>query len=231
MFSGFIWIFVAFFCFVVLIGVLGFLQAKRRREALQTWATSKGWVFERTDTSGLVGRFDGAPFGLGSSRRATNVVRGTYDGRSMLAYDYRYTTSSTNADGTSSSTTHVYSVLATELGVAFPELSVTPEGMIKRFFGRLTNTDIELESEDFNRAFTVNCSDRKFASDVLSPQMMELLLQQPEVAWRFNQGCLLVIRSGEHSIEELESKLAWMDAILDRVPAFVWQQWTGGSRA
>ena len=231
MFSGVIWIFIAFACFVVLVGILGYVKDKQRREGLASWAASKGWSYERTDTSGLVGRFDGTPFGTGSSRRATNVVRGTYDGRSMLAYDYRYTTSSTNSDGTSSSTTHQFSVLVTELGVAFPELSVTPEGMIKRFFGRLTNTDIELESEEFNRAFTVNCSDRKFASDVLNPQMMELLLQQPEVAWRFNQGCLLIIRSGEHTITELEAKLAWMDEILDHVPAFVWQQWTGGTRA
>src|SRR5205085_3018749 len=47
-----------------------------------------------------------------------------------------------------------------------PALSVTPEGMFSRFFGRLTNSDIELESEDFNRAFRVTCPNRRFASEI-----------------------------------------------------------------
>ena len=59
--------------------------------------------------------------------------------------------------------------------------------MIGRLIGRLTNRDIELESEDFNRAFTVSCPDRKFASDVLHPRMMEFLLQHRALAFRFDQ--------------------------------------------
>lgn len=71
--------------------------------------------------------------------------------------------------------------------------------------------------------------DRKFASDVLSPQLMELLQGWPKLAWRFDGGCLLLIRDKHHDIAEIESKLPVMDTILDQVPAFVWQQWTGQS--
>jgi hypothetical protein len=104
---------------------------------------------------------------------------------------------------------------------------VTPEGLVGRFFGRLTNSDIELESEDFNRAFTVTCPDRKFASDVLHPRMMEFLLQRPELAWRFDRDSMLMIRSGPQTTSEIDAKLATMDAIGDQIPEFVWRQLKG----
>ena len=65
------------------------------------------------------------------------------------------------------------------MGISLPPLSVDPENFLERFVGRLTGNDIDLESEEFNRAFTVGCPDRKFASDVLHPQMMEFLLAAP----------------------------------------------------
>ena len=117
--------------------------------------------------------------------------------------------------------------MAVNTGAVMPALEVTPEGLVQRFFGRLTNSDIELESEDFNRAFTVTCPNRRFASDVLHPRMMELLLQWPELAWRFDADSLLAIRPGKHDITEIEAKLAALDAILDNIPDFVWREVRG----
>ena len=79
------------------------------------------------------------------------------------------------------------------MGVSLPSLRVDPENFLERVVGRVTNTDIELESEDFNRAFTVSCPDRKFASDVLHPQMMEFLLQHRDVGWRFERDSMLMV--------------------------------------
>ena len=74
-----------------------------------------------------------------------------------------------------------------------PPLRVDPEDFLDRFVGRITGNDIDLESEEFNRAFTVSCPDRKFASDVLHPQMMEFLLQHRQLGWRFEQDSMLVV--------------------------------------
>ena len=108
------------------------------------------------------------------------MVTGTQDGRPFVAFDYVYytTETSTDAQGHSSSreVSHTYGVVALTVGVAFPPLEVAPEGFVSRIVGRLTDHDIDLESEDFNRAFTVSCPDRKFASDILHPRMMEFLL-------------------------------------------------------
>ncbi|HET8561122.1 MAG TPA: DUF3137 domain-containing protein [Marmoricola sp.] len=212
---------------MVTIAVLGYLAAKRRREEFAAFAAGKGWTWTREDDR-WVTRFDGHPFGTGDDRTAENIVTGTYDGRGFEAFDYSYTTTSTSTDAngntTTHRTTHGFSVIAIETGVGLPRLEVTPEHWLTRMVGRLTNRDIELESEEFNRAFTVTCPDRKFASDVLHPQMMEFLLGQRDLGWRFQDRALLTVREGSHSPAEVEARLATIDEILDRVPEFVWRE-------
>jgi hypothetical protein len=210
---------------VIVVGVFGYLQAKKRREALAAFAASRGWTYIWTESS-LVGRFQGSPFGRGDDRRASNVIHGEHDGRPIVAFDYQYeTTSGTGKDR--KTTTHRFSVLAMSMGVVMPALAVEPEGFVGRMIGRLTNRDIELESEAFNRAFTVTCPDRKFAFDVLHPQMIEMLMQWPDLGWRFERDSMLVIRKGRDSIEEIDAKLVVMDAIIDRIPEFVWREVRG----
>ena len=119
-------------------------------------------------------------------------------------------------------------MVALDLGATVPTLQVTPEGMFSRMVGRLTNRDIELESEDFNRAFTVTCPDRKFASDVLHPRMMEYLLQHRDSDFRFEGSWLLSTESGQTSIESVEPRLRVIDGVLDNVPEFVWREVRGG---
>jgi hypothetical protein len=227
-------VFVLFFGLVValmiVIVVVSFVAAKRRREALSALAVQRGWSYAPSDDR-WVSAFDGAPFGLGHDRRAGNVLNGRYDGRSFVAFDYRYSTTETTTDAQGHTQTHTevhpYSVVALDTGVALPTLSVTPEGFLGRMVGRLTNTDIELESEEFNRAFTVRADDRKFATDVLHPRMMEYLLRIPDRGWRFSDRWLLAIRPGRHSVAELDARLTDLDGILDLVPGFVWDQARG----
>jgi len=108
-----------------------------------------------------------------------------------------------------------------------PPLSVDPENFMDRFVGRLSGNDIDMESEDFNRSFTVSCPDRKFASDVLHPQMMEFLLAHRQLGWRFEQDSMLVIAQGKRTPEQIDATLTVMDGITDRVPEFVWLRLRG----
>ncbi|RNL59970.1 DUF3137 domain-containing protein [Nocardioides marmoriginsengisoli] len=212
---------------VALVGYFGYLAAKKRREEFSAMAAARGWTWVERDDR-FVDRFSGSPFGTGDDRKALNVVTGPYDGRPMVAFDYSYTTTETSTDAqgrTSTRTvTHPFSVIALDVGVALPELSVSPEGFFGRLVGRLINNDIELESEQFNRAFTVHCPDRKFATDVLHPLMMEYLLTVPDLSWSFRDGGLVAITSGQHSMASLDATLTAIDGILDRIPPFVRQQ-------
>ena len=224
-------IFGAFFAFVILVAVLGYLRAKQRREGFAALAAARGWAYAERDDR-WNDTFQGSPFGLGHNRRSTNVLTGQYDGRWFVAFDYVYYTTETrhDAQGHSSSheESHTYGVVALDVGAAFPPLQVSPEGMFGRMIGRLTNRDIELESEDFNRAFTVTCPDRKFASDVLHPRMMEYLLAHPGTHFRFAGRWLLQVEAGQAPLELVEPRLRVIDGVLDNVPEFVWRQVRGG---
>jgi hypothetical protein len=223
--SGFVILFVLFLGLVVVVGVIGYLQAKKRREEMAAYAASRGWRYEAEQRQ-LVDRFDGPPFGIGDSRQAGNAVYGQHDGRDFVSFDYQYeTTSGSGKDRRT--TTHSFSIVALSMGVSLPSLRVDPENFLERMVGRVTNSDIELELEDFNRAFTVSCPDRKFASDVLHPQMMEFLLQHRDVGWRFERDSMLMVSGSKRSVGEIDATLAVMDQISDRVPDFVWRQVRG----
>jgi hypothetical protein len=87
---------------------------------------------------------------LGHDRRAGNLLEGSYDGRGFVAFDFVYRTTERTSGPNSTTATHEqshdYSIIAISTGAVFPHLRVSPEGRAKRFFGRLTNSDIELES-------------------------------------------------------------------------------------
>jgi hypothetical protein len=212
--------------------VLSIIAAKKRREAFSAFAASRGWTYaERDDRWGE--QFDGHPFDQGHNRQSSSVLTGTHDGRPCVVFDFTYhtTETSTDAQGHTSSheESHDFAITAIDCGVVFPRLTVTPEGFLRRFVGKLFNKDIELESEDFNRAFTVTCEDRKFASDVLHPRMMELLLTRREMGWGFNGRWILSYDGGSTDLAEIDPKLAALDSVLDNIPEFVWREVKGPS--
>lgn len=212
---------------VALIAVLAYLFEKKRREMLEGIATARGWSYTRRDDS-WADRFDGAPFGRGHNRQAHNILRGPHDGREFVGFDFVYhtTETSTNAQGhtTSREVKHWYSVLALRTADSLPRLEVSPEGFFGRALGKLTNRDIELESEEFNRAFTVVSSDRRFASDILHPRLMEQLLRTPDVGWKIEDGWILAVEPGRHDVTDIDRRLGVIDGVLDTVPDFVRQQ-------
>lgn len=219
-----------FVVLVIVVIVMSAIAAKKRREGMAALAAQRGWSYvERNDR--WCDAFQDSPFGMGHNRKATNVLTGEFDGRPFVTFDYVYYTTETSTDSegrtTSREVSHPYGISGIDMGASFPQLEVTPEGMFGRFIGRVTNRDIELESEDFNRAFTVTCPDRKFASDVLHPRMMELLMQWQKSAFRFDRRWILDAESGQVGLEEIVPRLERIDAIVDQVPAFVWKEVRG----
>ncbi|WP_310963623.1 DUF3137 domain-containing protein [Nocardioides terrisoli] len=215
---------------VVGLAVLAHRAAQKRREAFAALAVSKGWTYA-VDDDRWVQAFDGAPFGLGHGRSAGNVLTGSSGNRPFVAFDYSYRTTETSTDAQGHTSTHeethTFSVCALQVSCTFPDLHVRPENFLSRAVGHLTNRDIELESEAFNRAFTVTCSDRKFASDVLHPRQMEMLLAHTHLDWRFDRDWVLSVSTRTLRPEEVEPSLGVVGALVDNIPDFVWQDHAG----
>ena len=194
---------------------------QKRKQLLLTWATNSGYNYVVEDDS-LCGRWDGNPFGEGDHRRAENVVTGTAKAP-FSAFDYSFQTHSSNGRGGSTTTTHRYSVTALQLPGFLPVLQVTPESMLTRVGHAFGLDDIDLESEDFNRKFRVHASDRKFASDCLTPRTMQALLARPEASWRISGNDILTWAQGRMEPASVLEDLATLQLVVDGIPSFVWK--------
>ena len=194
---------------------------QRRRQALQTWAGKNGYSYTDEDDRWCE-RWNGNPFGEGDHRRAKNVITGTAK-LPFSAFDYSYQTHSSDGRGGRTTTTHHYAVTALEFAGFLPTLQVTPESVFTRIGHSLGLDDIDLESEDFNRKFRVHASDRKFASDVLTPRTMQALLARPTLSWRITGNDILSWAEGSMTAVGVTAALSTMQLVVDGIPSFVWK--------
>lgn len=208
---------------VAVVGYFHYQAEKKRRELLLTWATANGWHFAVTDTT-LTYRWQDHPFGEGDHRRTGNVVSGRHGPFDFVAFDYSYQTHSSDGRGNRTTTTHRFAVCAVDLPAFLPRLQVSPENLLTRLGHVVGLSDIDLESESFNRAFRVQCQDGKFASDVLTPRTMEYLLAHPGAGcWRLDgQSLLCWAPNTEHTPASITAQLTTAEAVLRGVPQFVW---------
>lgn len=198
----------------------------KREQALIAYAKTQGWTY-LDEAPEFAERWQGDPFGTGDRRRTENAMLGTYEGFDLVALEYSYQTHSTDAKGNRTTTTHRYSVVGLLVRTGLPGLSITPENGVSRLFGRLFNTDIQFESEEFNRAFTVTCDDRKFASAALHPRTMETLLAYRDVDWDIRSGDFVSIDSGTLDPTSINHRCDAMLTVLRALPDFVWSDHGG----
>ncbi len=208
---------------ILAVGIYSAVQAQKRaaerRAALAGYASHREWEYRERDDS-LVNRFSGAPFGRGYSRSATYVFLGRHDGRHFVAFDYGYVTSSGTGNDRSTQH-HQYSVVALSLGLTTPGMAVGPTGTFGKLVNAVTGRDVQIGNPLFDEAFTVTSPSPQFAVDVLHPDVVEVVMHHAELAWRLEGDSMLVIRSGQHTPQEIEAKLHFMDAVLDRIPEHV----------
>lgn len=217
------WLFVVVIAAILVVGVISYFVDKKRREALAAVGAEHGFVVLDDDQlEELLGYWqrDSWPFDVGHGRRFTFGMRGTWDGRQALICDYQYKTTSGSGKNRST-TTHRVSLSAVQLPVALPTLRVRPEGVFSRAWGAMTDSDIDLEWEEFNRDFVVESPDRAFATAVLHPRMMEHLVALGDIAFSLEGRDAYMCEPGSHVPENATSKLEVLDGILDRLPPHV----------
>ena len=212
-------IFAAFVVIAVIVAVAGHLAAQKRRRELALFAQQNGLHFTPDVDYGLVEQFEAlglTPFGQGSSRRAYNLVHGRRGEVEWNIFDYRYTTGSGKRR-----TTHRYGVVAARVPLGFPRTVLRPENLFDKVASMAGFDDINFESESFSRRFHVSGADRRFAYDLVHPQMMEYLLSLPAMHWQLAPGVVMITRRGNYDARELPHVTAAIDGLLARVPEFV----------
>ncbi len=204
---------------IAAIGLLAFglWQGAKRRKELAGWASMRGLTFRPERDGGFDERYPA--FGClrrGYSRFAHNVAEGDWNGRRVVAFDYRYVTGAGK-----NRQTHRFSAVVLHSDVRLKPLRIRPENVFDRvteFFGI---DDIDFESAEFSRAFHVKAGDKRWAYDVLHQRTMEYLLTMPHFSIQFDDRCAIAWRNRRFGVETFESAIGVVEGILDRLPEYV----------
>ncbi len=207
------------------LAIFGFIQERKRREAMQAWVARHGLDFSTDHDYSFEDRFPEFDcLQQGSGRYAYNIISGEWQGRTLLAFDYHYETHSTDSKGNRQTHHHHFSAVMLRANLALKPLIIRAENLFDKLAGAFGFDDIDFESAEFSRRFMVKSPDRRWAYDVLHQRTMQLLLDSPRFSIEFDPRHVIAWRSGRFRLPDLEAAIALIDGILDALPEYVRQQ-------
>ena len=193
---------------------------QKRREAFQALAARLGLKYSPEDPFGTDELGFGL-FGLGDRRECENMLWGEVGGMRVRLFDYTYQERHMDANGHSSTSTYRFSCGLAEVAAECPHLTLGREGVLDRLSRHLGFHDIEFESEEFNREFQVRCDDRRFASALIDPRMMEWLLSISEACQFEVSGPLILSYTHRLRPTEFELLLPVLTGFREHVPTVI----------
>lgn len=196
-------------------------RKRKRREGLAIMARQLGLAYSPTDTHGCLG----FPFALlqrGDGRGAENVLSGSWQGVPLVEFDYWYYEESTDSNGNRTRSTYRFSCAVTEVDAALSPLQLGRENVLTRLADSLGLADVEFELDEFNRAFTVKCKDRKFANDFIDQRMMHWLLGTDRAFAFETCGKWLLVYSNRRKPAELIALFGTLQQFRDGIPRVVY---------
>lgn len=200
----------------VIAGVLWVVQRKHREEQNRiwgNWARARNWLFHPTWPA-VVGRFQGGPFGVGTSRRARLGWEGHFNGLPVIGFVYQWSKST----GDSNHTYHRHVMGIRFDHARFPWFQISHRGI----FGK----GITFENAMFNELWDVDCQSRRFAHDFMTPRSMELLLR-PHPPFRkiwLDRDHLLLELDSPVAPDAVDAHLMLAFDLLRLVPDFLYKE-------
>ncbi|MGC4174193.1 hypothetical protein [Demequina sp.] len=200
-----------------------FFEKYRHAKRVREFAFTHGWQYSEEGWAANAG-LTGFPFGVGSNRKATDLIEGTYSGMPCSTYTYSFE----YRVGDDRAAEQVFTVTQTAIDYRLPTLDLVPEDIGSRIIGALGGADIDLESAEFNRLWRVLCPDRRFAIDVVDPRMMQHLLHHriPGVAVRIDRDKVIAWSAGRADLGQLAKRFDLVTGIAKRVPNHVVRSYT-----
>jgi len=195
------------------------LEAKRR-EALFVLGRSLGLTYRGGPDPSFDTYHTHAPFCIGRSRRARNLLEGTttiLDERFPVTLgDYEYTVQ----EGKRRETRRFSFALFRLPYPAVPDLVIRREHLGDKLMGAIGFDDIDFESEEFSRRFHVKSSDKRVAYAVVDPRMMEFLLDgdPPKILLHHGECLIYVSERKRWTPEEYRQHFDWGRDFMARWP-------------
>jgi hypothetical protein len=216
-----------FFVIVVVVAIAaifyGWYVVDKRRKALFAWAQSRGLQFTSEKYYDFDNRFPAfSCLQQGSSRYAYNVITGSLADKEFLGFDYHYTTGSGK-----NRQDHHFSAIILQSPILLKPLFVRPENFLDKITEFAGFNDIDFESAEFSRKFYVKSPDKRWAYDVIHPQMMEFLMAAPVFTLQFDLTRIMASRNTTFSVKDYDSAIEVVEGMLERLPEYLVKQQQG----
>jgi hypothetical protein len=192
-----------------------------RMNAVAAIGANVGFTFSAEDPDFIVSM----PFVLfsrGDGRGVENVLTGTHDGIPMRLFDYWYYDETRDSRGGRSRQYHRFTCALASIPAACPRFQLGHENMLTRLGDHLGLHDVELEYDEFNRAFRVKCDDQKFAFSLLDGQMMEWILGTGSFAVVEVDGPWILVAADKLPPAQWLTLGSWLEQFHRRIPAVVY---------
>jgi hypothetical protein len=216
-------IFVLFIAVIIAAGYFAWQAKKKRRLALQAFATQYGMQYAGEDPFGLLA-YSFSLFQRGDGRGVENVLWGSWQGVPVKACDYWFYTESTDSKGHTSRSYQHFSAVIVDVALGLPPVTIQREGFFTRLADHVGLRDIDFESEQFNRAFNVKAQDREFAFKLVDARMMQFLLSTEGFAYEV-VGPWLLVYCGRRKPTELVPVLGTAKGFYEQIPRLVWNEY------
>lgn len=167
----------------------------------------------------------------GDGRKVENVMSRTgRNGLEVRVFDFAYYNEYQDQNGKVYKSWSYFNCAMARHNGLWPVIRISRERALDKVAQKLGLPDIELESEEFNKLFFVQCADRRFATALLDPQMMELLLHtRGQLTFETKGRWLLVISPRLDNPEDMVGLLGVADEFLARIPTVVFDLYGEGA--
>jgi hypothetical protein len=230
-------VFACFIAVAIALMVLAHKAAQERMRAMQAFAAELGLSFD----SGSYGGWDRQwprfeCFAQGHSRRAFNLMTGPFPGgtrgETCVLGDYEFKETHGSGKNRRTVTYRFGFLIVITRWHGIPDVQLRAEHMFDKVAGFLGFDDIDFESAEFSRKYHVKSSDKRFAYDLIDPQMMDFLLgpNTPMIDLGDNAFVLSFGRSTRLGIDEYRALLGWAREFLARWPRVVVARLDEGAR-
>lgn len=173
------------------------MQAEHDDHAVAIEFASRHGLEHEYSRRELTHRWENYPFGLGSWRRARNVVHGTLSGRSITAFEYHYVLWSDDKTVERDAFRH-FLVCVVDLDHPVPQLAAMRRDRLVWHLDQAEGEEVAVDHEKWQEQYALTGLDPDFASTVVTDDRAQRCLQiDARAEWRFvGDEFILWIESG-----------------------------------
>ena len=205
--------------------VIPWVLAQRRRDDLSVVAAQHGLEYSPSDPFGCT-RVAFPLFRKGDGRTAENVMwREQEDGLALRGFDFSYYDETHDQTGAVSRSYKHFSCVMAQVDGAWPEVAISREGILEKALGLIGMGDIELESDEFNRRFSLRSPDRRFAITLVDARMIDFLLSTDARFAFFVKGRWVLLATDPVAPALLPALMRVGEAFVQHIPRVVYELW------